>query len=50
MPAAVKLCIDTLRQVVEEKLDENAMEISIVDTEKHVFTQLTNEEIRDLLT
>jgi len=49
IPAAVKLCIDTLRQVVEEKLDEEAMEISIVDTETREFKSLTKEEIRALL-
>lgn len=50
MPAAVKLCIDTLRHVVEEKLDEEAMEISIVDEEKREFTRLTKDEIRTVLT
>jgi proteasome alpha subunit len=49
MPAAVKLCVDTLRHVVEEKLDEEAMEISIVDTEKREFTSLSKEEIRTVL-
>ena len=49
MPSAVKLCIATLRHVVEEKLDENAMEISVVDTEKREFTNLTKEEIREIL-
>jgi proteasome alpha subunit len=49
MPAAVKLCIETLRQVVEEKLDEEAMEISVVDADKREFTSLSKDEIREVL-
>jgi len=48
-PSAVKLCIEALRHVVEEKLDEEAMEISVVDIEKREFTNLTKEEIRSYL-
>jgi proteasome alpha subunit len=48
-PAAVKLCIETLRHVVEEKLDEKAMELSYVDLEKREFTNLTPEQIREYL-
>lgn len=48
-PAAVKLCIDTIRHVVEEKLDEKAMELSYVDLEKREFTNLTPEQIREYL-
>jgi len=49
-PGAVKLCIDTLRHVVEEKLDEEGMEVSIVDVEKYEFINLTKEQIRTYLT
>jgi hypothetical protein len=45
----VKLCIETLRHVVEEKLDEKAMELSYVDLEKREFTNLTPEQIREYL-
>jgi len=48
-PAAVKLCIETIRHVVEEKLDEKAMELSYVDLEKREFTNLTPEQIREYL-
>jgi proteasome alpha subunit len=48
-PAAVKLCIETIRHVVEEKLDEKAMELSYVDLEKHEFMNLTPEQIREYL-
>jgi len=48
-PAAVKLCIETIRHVVEEKLDEKAMELSYVDFEKREFTNLTPEQIREYL-
>jgi proteasome alpha subunit len=48
-PAAVKLCIETIRHVVEEKLDEKAMELSYVDLDKREFTNLTPEEIREHL-
>lgn len=48
-PAAVKLCIETIRHVVEEKLDEKAMELSYVDLEKREFTSLTPEQIREHL-
>jgi proteasome alpha subunit len=48
-PAAVKLCIETIRHVVEEKLDEKAMELSYVDLEKREFMNLTPEQIREYL-
>lgn len=48
-PEAVKLCVDTLRHVVEDKLDETAMEISVAETDKREFRSLTKEQIREYM-